>query len=46
MSNVSLEFATKEEAIAFCEKHGWEYAVTKVIDKVPKAKSYGANFSW
>ena len=43
---MQLNFGTREEAIAYCEKHGYEYSVEKVIDKQPRPKSYGANFSW
>jgi len=46
LSNVQLSFGTREEAIAYCEKHGYQYTVDKVIDKQPRPKSYGANFSW
>uniref|UniRef100_A0A4Y7M088 NADH dehydrogenase [ubiquinone] iron-sulfur protein 4, mitochondrial n=1 Tax=Ceriodaphnia reticulata TaxID=302197 RepID=A0A4Y7M088_9CRUS len=46
LSNIQLNFATKEEAIAFCEKHGWEYSVSDVVEKQIRPKSYGANFSW
>ena len=46
MSNVQLSFATKEDAIAFCEKHGWQYSVNEPVEKAIRAKSYGANFAW
>uniref|UniRef100_A0A9N6ZEZ7 NADH dehydrogenase [ubiquinone] iron-sulfur protein 4, mitochondrial n=1 Tax=Alona affinis TaxID=381656 RepID=A0A9N6ZEZ7_9CRUS len=46
MSNVQLSFTTKEDAIAFCEKHGWQYSVSEPTEKPVRAKSYGANFSW
>ena len=46
LSNIQLSFATKEEAVAFCEKHGWDYSVSEVVEKQPRPKSYGANFSW
>ena len=46
LSNVQLSFGTREEAIAYCEKHGYQYTVEKVIEKQPRTKSYGANFSW
>ena len=46
LSNVLIDFATKEEAIAFVEKMGWDYWVDKASEKVPKAKSYALNFSW
>lgn len=46
LSNLQLDFSTKEEAIAFCEKHGYEYSVSEVVEKQVRPKSYGANFSW
>ena len=46
LSNLQLDFATKEEAVAYCEKHGYDYSVAEVVEKKPKVKSYGANFSW
>ncbi|KAL0979910.1 hypothetical protein UPYG_G00191480 [Umbra pygmaea] len=46
MSNVNLTFTSKEDAIAFAEKNGWSYDITEKMEKKPRAKSYGANFSW
>ena len=46
LSNVQVEFATKEEAIEFCEKNGWDWSVDLKTPVKPKVKSYGANFSW
>lgn len=46
LSNLQLSFASKEDAIAFCEKHGWEYSVSEPVAKVSRVKSYGVNFSW
>jgi NADH dehydrogenase (ubiquinone) Fe-S protein 4 len=46
LSNMTLDFTTKEDAMAFCEKNGWEYHVEEKQTRTPKAKSYGANFSW
>uniref|UniRef100_A0A4Y7NKZ6 NADH dehydrogenase [ubiquinone] iron-sulfur protein 4, mitochondrial n=1 Tax=Moina brachiata TaxID=675436 RepID=A0A4Y7NKZ6_9CRUS len=46
LSNLQLSFGTKEEAIAFCEKYGWEYSVSEPVAKAQRVKSYGANFSW
>ncbi|XP_029178903.1 NADH dehydrogenase [ubiquinone] iron-sulfur protein 4, mitochondrial [Nylanderia fulva] len=46
MSNIQVNFATKEEAIAHCEKMGWEYYVQKPNLNQPKPRSYGINFSW
>lgn len=46
MSNIQVDFATKEEAIAHCKKMGWEYYVQKPNINQPKPRSYGLNFSW
>ncbi|XP_011265120.2 NADH dehydrogenase [ubiquinone] iron-sulfur protein 4, mitochondrial [Camponotus floridanus] len=46
MSNIQVNFATKEEAIAHCKKMGWEYYVQKPNLNQPKPRSYGINFSW
>ncbi|XP_076044992.1 NADH:ubiquinone oxidoreductase subunit 18 [Oratosquilla oratoria] len=46
LSNVQLSFTDLEDAVAFCEKNGWEwYAQSKPV-KPPRTKSYAANFSW
>lgn len=46
LSNIQLSFSNKEDAVAFCEKNGWDYSVTEVVSKQPRPKSYGANFAW
>lgn len=46
MSNVKVDFASEKEAIAHCEKMGWEYYVQKPNVDNPKPRSYGTNFSW
>uniref|UniRef100_A0A4Y7NMM6 NADH dehydrogenase [ubiquinone] iron-sulfur protein 4, mitochondrial n=1 Tax=Simocephalus serrulatus TaxID=117539 RepID=A0A4Y7NMM6_9CRUS len=46
LSNLQLSFATKEDAVAFCDKYGYEYSVSEVVEKQIRPKSYGANFSW
>ncbi|XP_050454700.1 NADH dehydrogenase [ubiquinone] iron-sulfur protein 4, mitochondrial [Cataglyphis hispanica] len=46
MSNIQVNFATKEEAIAHCKKMGWDYYVQKPNLNAPKSRSYGTNFSW
>ncbi|KAK0425027.1 hypothetical protein QR680_008992 [Steinernema hermaphroditum] len=48
LSNISmnLDFASAEDAIAFCEKNHWNYEVEKPKERQIKLKSYGANFSW
>jgi NADH dehydrogenase (ubiquinone) Fe-S protein 4 len=46
LSNIQLEFTSKEDAAAFCEKNGWPWFVEEPIEKPLRPKSYGANFSW
>ena len=46
MSNLKVEFASEKEAIAHCEKMGWEYYIQKPNVSNPKPRSYGANFAW
>lgn len=48
LSNISmnLKFASKEDAIAFCEKNKWTYEVEKEQVRHITPKSYGSNFSW
>ena len=46
LSNMVLDFASKEDAMAFAEKHGWAYELEDPKERVPKTKSYALNFSW
>nr|CAG4644305.1 EOG090X0DNW [Lepidurus arcticus] len=46
ISNVHVNFSNKEEAIAYCEKHGYDWYVLEKTEKKPKVKNYGANFAW
>ncbi|XP_015781384.1 NADH dehydrogenase [ubiquinone] iron-sulfur protein 4, mitochondrial [Tetranychus urticae] len=47
ISNLSLKFNSREEAIAFCEKNTWFYTVEEPPEaRKPKKKSYADNFSW
>ncbi|XP_011633664.1 NADH dehydrogenase [ubiquinone] iron-sulfur protein 4, mitochondrial [Pogonomyrmex barbatus] len=46
MSNVTVDFATKEEAIAHCKKMRWDYYVQEPNTNQSKPRSYGMNFSW
>ncbi|XP_075216627.1 NADH:ubiquinone oxidoreductase subunit 18 [Lycorma delicatula] len=46
LSNMQLEFSTPDEAIAFCEKNGWEWFIESEKKIAPRAKSYAVNFSW
>jgi len=46
LSNMLVDFASKEEAIAFVEKNGWDYFIEEAAEKTPKVKSYAFNFAW
>ncbi|RWS18037.1 NADH dehydrogenase [ubiquinone] iron-sulfur protein 4-like protein [Dinothrombium tinctorium] len=49
LSNIDgwLRFKTKEDAMHFCEKNGWQYSVEEPeVTKRPIKKSYADNFSW
>lgn len=46
LSNMVVDFASKEEAVEFVEKNGWSYWVEDPKERLPKAKSYALNFSW
>lgn len=46
LSNMSLNFSSKEDAIQHCEKNGLKYFVEEPKWKTPKVKSYAFNFSW
>ena len=44
LSQVSLEFDSSEEAVAYAVKHGIAYQVFEPHEPAPKAKSYSDNF--
>jgi len=46
LSNMQLDFATKEEAVAFAEKNSWDYVLEDPKERAPKTKSYALNFAW
>ncbi|KNC84420.1 hypothetical protein SARC_03348 [Sphaeroforma arctica JP610] len=46
LSNLEMDFPTKEDAIAFADKMGWTPEVTEPNIKTFKKKSYSANFAW
>ncbi|GFO50344.1 NADP dehydrogenase [ubiquinone] iron-sulfur protein 4, mitochondrial [Plakobranchus ocellatus] len=46
LSNLEVNFTCKEDAIAFCEKNGWDWFVEEQKKPKKMKKSYGANFSW
>ncbi|XP_068154909.1 NADH dehydrogenase [ubiquinone] iron-sulfur protein 4, mitochondrial [Drosophila tropicalis] len=47
LSNMNVQFGSKDEAITYCERNGWRWFVDG--DDKPKkerVKNYGINFSW
>ncbi|XGW20338.1 hypothetical protein V3C99_003835 [Haemonchus contortus] len=48
LSNLSmnLKFASKEDAIEFCEKNRWPYEIEKEHERKILPKNYGSNFAW
>ncbi len=45
-NQVRLSFETKEEAIAYAERHSLEYTVQAPREAKPKLKAYADNFSY
>jgi hypothetical protein len=43
---ITLRFATKEEAIEYASKNGLEFEVEEPKERVIKPKSYSANFAF
>jgi len=43
---VRLRFASKEEAIAYCERHGIAYQVSEAKSAPRRAISYSDNFAF
>jgi ETC complex I subunit conserved region len=43
---VRLTFSSKEEAVAYCERHGIAYQVTETVPPVRHGMSYSDNFSF
>lgn len=47
LSNMTVDFSSKEDAIHFVEKNGWDYWVEEAKPKGKiKPKSYAENFTW
>lgn len=45
-AQVRLEFATKEEAVAFAVREGFAYTVSEPKERKPIRKSYADNFKF
>ena len=46
INQIKLTFETKEEAIAYAERHSLEYKVQIPREVKPKLKAYADNFSF
>jgi hypothetical protein len=46
LSEVVLRFATKDEAIAFAEKNGWDYSVDLPKPRRVRPRNYADNFRY
>ena len=47
LSGLHIEFTTPEDAVAYCQKMGYQYTVEKKRNvSTIKPKSYAANFAW
>jgi len=45
-SQVRLHFETKEEAIAYCERHGIAFQLSEPKERVRRTMSYADNFAY
>jgi hypothetical protein len=45
-SQVRLHFETREEAVAYCERHGIAYRVSEPQEPVRRTMAYADNFSF
>jgi hypothetical protein len=45
-SQIRLRFATKEEAIAYCERHGIAYRVIEAHEPARRPIAYADNFAY
>ncbi|KAF3158127.1 NADH:ubiquinone oxidoreductase 21kD subunit [Orbilia oligospora] len=46
LQGTHLKFRTKEDAIYFAEKQGYDYSVQEPKERVIVSKAYASNFSW
>ncbi|KAF7639161.1 hypothetical protein Mgra_00001394 [Meloidogyne graminicola] len=48
LSNIAMQlsFASKEDAINFCEKNRWTYEIDDPQERKILPKAYGSNFHW
>ncbi|HPF78837.1 MAG TPA: ETC complex I subunit [Alphaproteobacteria bacterium] len=46
LGQVKLTFKSREDAIAYAERQGWEYTVTVERDRRVRPRNYGDNFRY
>jgi NADH dehydrogenase (ubiquinone) Fe-S protein 4 len=47
LSNMNIDFNTKDEAITHCEKNGWRWFIdSEEKPKKQRDKNYGNNYAW
>lgn len=46
LNQVKLFFDTREQAVAFAEKNGLTYSISKVRERRVKPRNYGDNFKY
>jgi NADH dehydrogenase (ubiquinone) Fe-S protein 4 len=46
VGEAALYFESKEAAVEFAEKYGWQYTVREPHQVVQKPKAYADNFKW
>ena len=46
LNQVRLRFGTREEAIAYAKRQGWQYTVLPERERKPKPQTYADNFRY
>ena len=46
LNEVLLKFETREEAVAFAKKKGWDYSVARDHERKVTPRNYGDNFRY
>lgn len=47
LSNMQVDFSSKEAAIEYCERNNWNWFVeAEAQPPKERVKNYGVNFSW
>jgi hypothetical protein len=46
LNEVRVRFDSREEAVAFAQKHGLDFTVIEPQERIERPKSYADNFRW